>query len=111
MRKLILVAALLSLGACAGAPQFKTQYALNSEGNLVERQVPVANNDNVDLWWKIPLVVGAAFLGAYGLSEMLDDDDPAPAPAAPGPFVLPASGESTSSYSNSYILPDYQVVN
>ena len=119
---LILVPILLSLGACASSPSqhLETRYGIDGSGNLVERQVMVQDpTDNSMKIWETLGIIGLSFVGLYFVGEVFDvwdDDDSssssAPPPAAPvSPFVLPASSSGSFETNNSYILPDFQVVN
>ena len=111
MKRIIALAAILSLGACAGAPQFKTQYALNQEGNLVERQVLVDSGGACDAsginWCVVGGITAGVLLGIWGLDRIYgDDDEPAPAQVVQ-PDVLATGGSQQSSWTTDYVQQTY----
>jgi len=113
----VMVVALLIGGCATATPQFGMRYELDSAGDLVQRQyvMPTAETSACvagGINWCIAALIGVGVVaGVYGLDRILSDDDPAPVQQANTPWALPAGGSTQASYSNSYILPDFQVVN
>ena len=110
MKRLILAAALVALTGCAGTPQYRVSYGLDSSGNLVKEQVPVQDN-SLKVWQTIGIVT-AGIVGFYFLGEAFDvwDDDPAPvvAPAAPTNPLFQTGGTSTQTWQGNFVQPVYQ---
>ena len=119
MKKVLIILAIATLiGGCATAtPQFGMRYELDGSGNMVQRQYVMPTESTSacvmgGINWCIATLIGVGVLvGVYGLDRILSDDDPEPVQQANTPWALPAGGSTQTSYSNSYILPDFQVVN
>jgi len=120
MKRIILIAAMLSLGACASAPVVQTRYELDADQNLVQRQYVTTDNSSACSWgsfnWCIAggITVGA-LVGIWGLDRIFNDDNSSSTTVTPyqSPLV-PASGSSstttTSEFDNQFITPGYVTV-
>jgi len=107
MKKLLLLIPLLVFAGCA-TQQMGTRYVLDSAGNLQAQQYVIQNNEAE--MWKIAGVITLGVIGLGTLAYLFDRNNNQDVQQT-SPFILPANGTQTSTFSNSYILPDFQVVN
>lgn len=116
MKRAILIAVTLFLGACATAqPTLRTTYGLDASGNLVERQVlvPAADNGSSKVLESVA-IIGLGIVGLYFVGELFDvwDDDKPQAAAAPVSPLVPSSGMQyqVTGFNSEFIAPVYQTV-
>jgi len=110
----IMIVTLLISGCVTKPAQVQTRYELDGSGDIVQRQYMVpAQDDNRVL--ESAMIIGLGLVGLYFVGELFDvwDEDQSSNRNSSNtsqqlPFVLPAS--SSVSTTNSYILPDFQVV-
>jgi len=116
MKRMILIAALLALGACASAPTMQTRYALDSGGNLVEQQYMTQKASGCEAgsinWCVAGAIVAGVVLGVWGLDRVFNDDDEPTQTMSP---LTPSNGFSTttttSEFDNTFITPGFVTVN
>ena len=113
MKQLILAAALVALTGCSTTPQYRVSYGLDSAGNLVEKQVPVQNDNRI---LETTAIILGGIVGIYVLGEIFevwDDDKPAPvapAPAEPSNPLFQTGGTSTQTWEGNFVQPVYQAL-
>ena len=108
MKRIILIAALLSLGACASAPTMQTRYGLDGAGNLTQQQYIVDGSDTNSKVWESVAVIGAGIIGFYFIGELFDvwdSDDPAPVASSPG--LTASGGTSMTEWTTDFIYPSW----
>lgn len=113
---LLLISSAVFLAGCASQPTSQMRFSLDSAGNLMTQEVMVPGASGCEAgavnWCVVGAITAGVLVGVWGLDRILNDDDgKQQAAASAGPFVLPASSSGSFDMTNSYILPDFQVVN
>ena len=110
MKRVILIATMLALGACTTvAPPMQTRYGLDPAGNITsyQYQAPVDDSNTVKVLQTVA-IVGLGVLGMYFVMDaagVWDKDDPAPAAATPANPLIQTGG--TATWSGDFVQPIY----